>query len=188
MPRSGLQGPDGAEGVGLPSFSSCPHVLEVTVQLDPGLRTRVPGQGPASSWGLDLGAPFLSISYSRATPTAGVRVRVTAAHAGLRGLTQAWCWSGADSPAPPSLQNFRTTRGGRPWILLFHPHFTSPHQVHLGPMGCAGPWPVSRGFWQASPKAPHLPGVLCQVLPREPQVASDLRSALGHRQCRQRGP
>ena len=100
VPRSGLQGPDGAEGVGLPSFSSCPHVLEVTVQLDPGLRTRVPGQGPASSWGLDLGAPFLSISYSRATPTAGVRVRVTAAHAGLRGLTQAWCWSGADSPAP----------------------------------------------------------------------------------------
>ena len=100
MPRSGLQGPDGAEGVGLPSFSSCPHVLEVTVQLDPGLRTRVPGQGPASSWGLDLGAPFLSISYSRATPTAGVRVRVTAAHAGLRGLTQAWCWSGADSPTP----------------------------------------------------------------------------------------
>ena len=86
--------------MGLPSFSSCPHVLEVTVQLDPGLQTRVPGQGPASSWGLDLGAPFLSISHSRATPTAGVRVRVTAAHAGLRSLTQAWWWSGADSPAP----------------------------------------------------------------------------------------
>lgn len=168
----------------MPSFSSCPHVLEVTVQLDPGLRTRVPGQGPASSWGLDLGAPFLSISHSRATPTAGVRVRVTAAHAvsHRRGGGQ------AQTPPPPSLQNFRTTRGGRPWILLFHPHFTSPHQVHLGPMGCAGPWPVSRGFWQASPEAPHLPGVLCQVPPREPQVASDLRSALGHGQCRQRGP
>lgn len=72
--------------MGLPSVSSCLHILEATGLL----QTWVPGQGPASSWGLDLGAPLLSISHSRATPTAGVRVKVIAAPAGLRGLTQVW--------------------------------------------------------------------------------------------------
>ena len=83
--------------MGLPSSSTCPHILKVPVGLDPGLRTQAPGQGPASSWGLDLGAPFLSIAHFRATPVAAVRVRASVAHAGLHGLTQAWR-SGADSP------------------------------------------------------------------------------------------
>lgn len=65
----------------------------------------------------------------------------------------------------PSLQSVRAARGGRPWGLLFRPRVTSPYQVRLGPVGYAGPWPVSRGFWQASPEAPRLSGVLCQVRP-----------------------
>ena len=158
--------------MGLPSVSSCLHVLEATGLL----QTRVPGQGPASSWGLDLGAPLLSISHSRATPLQGLGLR-SLQH--LRGSVASHRCGGdqEQAPLPSSLQNVRTARGGWPWVLLFHPRFTSPHQVCLGPVGCARPCPVSRGFWQASPEAP-----------REPQMASDPRSVLGHGRCRRRGP